>query len=120
MEATIVREIVENGRRIKEMSDGKILIEPAERPKDSMFCSAVKIVGEVTEEKLAKAKEMVIEEMCEQIRELAKTDNFFIIKGCLDHIACEEYTSVGRSYIIPNFVVNPDFNHDLREMPIVD
>ena len=62
----------------------------------SMFGTYVKIDGNVTEEKLAKAKEMLVEEVCEIIKEIAKKrDDFFIIK------ATDIGGSVAHKFILP-------------------
>lgn len=62
----------------------------------SMFGTYVKIDGNVTEEKLAKAKEMLVEEVCEIIKEIAKKrDDFFIIK------TTDDGGSVAHKFILP-------------------
>ena len=100
MEATVVKETVVNGRRYKEMSDGRIIVESVNQPKGSMFGTYATIKGVVTDEKLAKAKGLVIEEVCRIIREIAnKCDDFFIIKN--SPLAEEEYTTVGHKFFLP-------------------
>ena len=60
--------------------------------------------GEASDEEIAKAKEAVVDEICNQIREIAKTrDDFFIVKKGerfpgLDNTII---TTVGAKYILP-------------------
>jgi hypothetical protein len=58
----------------------------------------VKILGEVKEEKLAKAKEMTVDEVCRIIREIAnEREDFFIIKPPMG----EYEASVGHKFLLP-------------------
>ena len=98
MEATIVREAVSNGRRIMEMSDGRILIEPVSRPKGTQYGTYTTIKGEVTDEKFATAKNMVVDDICRMIREIASDrEDFFIIKPTMDGSA----VTVGHKFFLP-------------------
>ncbi len=100
MEATVVKETVVNGRRYKEMSDGRIIVESVNKPKGSMFGTYATIKGVLTDEKLAKAKELVIEDVCRMIREIAnKCDDFFIIN--YRPLAEEAHTTVGHKFFLP-------------------
>jgi hypothetical protein len=70
-------------------------------PRGSMFGTYAKIKGEVTEEKLAKAKELVIEDVCRMIREVAnESEDFFIVKNS-PSFAEDEYITVGHKFLLP-------------------
>ena len=108
MEATVVKEYTtDGGRHVKEMSDGRILVEDAaRRVTGTRFGTFATIKGEVTEEKLAKAKEMLIEDVCRIIRNIAnERDDFFIIKKN-PPFAKEEYTSVAHTFFLPTVDVD--------------
>ena len=97
MESTIVKEYTtEGGRHIKETSDGRIFVSTPPRIPGSQFGALVMVEGEVTDEKLAKAKEKLVDEVCRVIREIAnEKEEFFIIN---------EYggtTSVGHKFLLP-------------------
>jgi hypothetical protein len=101
MEATVVKEEVRGDRRYKFMSDGKILVESINHTQGAMFGTYEKITGEVTDEKIAKAKEAVVENVCKIIREIASTsESFFIIKP---NPYCEEgeCVTVGHKFSLP-------------------
>jgi hypothetical protein len=94
-------------------SDGNLVAEPMYKPQGTMFGALAYIKGEATEEKLAKAKEIVVDEVCEIIRKIARErDDFFIIKSF------EEKTSVGHKFFLPT--VEEYINFDDKEIQIVD
>ena len=96
MEATVVREVVSGDYVIKDMSDGRIIAERIHKRPGSQYGTYVTIDGEVTEEKLAKAKEQVVEDVCNIIRDIAKErDDFFIIKQLGDT------ATVAHKFILP-------------------
>jgi hypothetical protein len=99
MEAEVVKEYTtEGGRHIKEMSDGRILVSEANAMRGTQYGTVVMIRGEVTEEKLSKAKEMAVEDVCRIIREVASVrEDFFIIKQAFTG----DGTSVGHKFILP-------------------
>lgn len=96
MEETVVKEEIVPGRRYKTMSDGRILVEPLESFTGTQYGTFAKITGEATDEKLAEAKKMVVEDVCRIIRDIAnENDEFFIIKE-LNGI-----TTVGHKFVLP-------------------
>lgn len=96
MEATVVKETVSGNRVYKEMSDGRIFVEPLNKIPGTQYGTFVIIKGEVTDEKLTKAKEMLVDDVCRVIREIAnERDDFFIIKERA------EYTSVAHKFLLP-------------------
>ena len=105
MEATVVKEYTtEGGRHIKEMSDGRILVEPSNPVRGYIGGAYLMTKGNASEEEIARMKEKVVEDMCNEIREIAKErEDFFIIKtgprfpGLDDVIV----TTVGAKYILP-------------------
>jgi hypothetical protein len=105
METTVVKEYTtEGGRHIKEMSDGRILVSVPPRMPGSQYGTFAKINGEVTDEKIAKAKEMVVEDICRIIREVAKDrDDFFIIKEF------NGTTSVAHKFLLPTVIDDDEF-----------
>ena len=113
MEATVVKEEVRGDRRYKFMSDGRTLVESINHPSGAMFGTYEKITGEVTDEKIAEAKEAVVEKVCEIIREIASTsDSFFIIKN--NPLGDEEgCVTVGHKFFIPT--VDKNDLHGLNE-----
>lgn len=63
----------------------------------TQYGTYVNIEGELTEDKIAMAKKLVIEEVCEMIREIAnKSENFFIVKDY-----CDGVTSIAHKFILP-------------------
>lgn len=101
MEATVAKEYVtEGGREVKEMSDGRILVRAKDRPNiGTMFGGFVNIEGEVTPEKLAEAKKLLVDEVCQEIRKItSETDEFFIIKNPCPPLS--EWTSIALKYIL--------------------
>lgn len=95
-------------------SNGNFVAEPASRPNGSMFGTLAFIKGEVTEEKLEKAKEIVVDDVCRYIREIAKqSEEFFIIK------TLEGKTSVGHKFFLPT-VDGPINLGDEEEIQVVE
>ena len=81
------------------MSDGRILVENIGRS-GSMYGHYETINGEVTDEKLAKAKAMVVDEVCKIIREIANDrDDFFIINPT------DDGATVGCKFLLPTVTV---------------
>lgn len=98
MEVTVVREVdTEGGRHIKEMSDGRIVVSPTKKQPGTQYGAIETIYGEVTEEKLTEAKTKVVDEVCRMIREIAKRDDFFIIKPSL----LGDATTVAHKFFLP-------------------
>ena len=115
MEATVVREYTLGGRHFQEMSDGRILVSPTERVPGTQYGTYVAIKGEVTEEKLAKAKEMVVEDVCRLIRDIAnEREDFFIIKELMGGGG----TSVAHKFFLPT--VDEDGDARFKENPVVE
>lgn len=117
MEATVVKEEVRGDRRYKFMSDGRTLVESINHPSGAMFGTYETITGEVTDEKIAKVKEAVVENVCKIIREIASTsDSFFIIKT---NPYCDEgeCVTVGHKFILPT--VDKNDLHGLNEDYII-
>ena len=99
---TVVKETVTENRNFKEMSDGTIRVEERrKRVPGTQYGTYAKIEGEVTEEKLAKAKELVVEDVCRIIRKIAnKTDELFIVKDA-SAMGFGNYTSVAVKFVLP-------------------
>ena len=76
----------EKNRVIAEKDDGRKL---------SQFGTYATIGGEVTEEKLIRAKLAVLEQLCHMMRKAASDDDFFIIKNM------GEGTTVAARFAIP-------------------
>ena len=80
MEATVIKETVKGDRVFKEMSDGRILVEDRSR-KGYLGGGYLMTEGNASEDELAQMKERLIEDVCAEIRKVAKEhDDFFIIK----------------------------------------
>ncbi len=64
----------------------------------TMYGTFVKVNGEVTDEKLAKAKAMAVDEVCRIIREIAnEREDFFIIKPTMNG----DGITVGHKFLLP-------------------
>lgn len=64
----------------------------------TQYGAFVEIDGEVTDEKLAKAKEIVVERVCKMIREIAnESEDFFIIKPTM----VGDAITVGHKFHLP-------------------
>ena len=115
MEATVTKEYTINGgRHVKEMSDGRILVSSPPRFPGTNYGIYTDIKGEVTDEKIAKAKEQVVEEVCRIIREIAnERDDFFFIKPLPG-----EVTSVGHKFLLPT--VEEDGFARFKDLPPVE
>ena len=95
-EATVVKETVRGDLKFVEMSDGTIRVESVNKVSGTQYGTYVLVEGEVTKEKLAKAKELVVEKICEMIKEIAnKSEEFFIVK------TSDDVTSVAHKFILP-------------------
>lgn len=89
---TVVKEIVKGDRIFKEMSDGTVCVESARKSNGTLYGDYVVIDGEITEEKLARAKAEIIESACNNLRAIAeRREDFFIIKP----------NSVGYKFFLP-------------------
>jgi hypothetical protein len=98
MEATVVKEEIVHGRVYKTMSDGRTLVELLDRAPGTTYGTHATIKGEATDEKLAEAKEMVVEDVCRIIREIAnEKEEIFIIKPTLSG----DGQTVGLKFILP-------------------
>ena len=75
-EAIVVKETIRGDRIFKEMSDGTIRVESVKKAPGTQYGEYVLIEGEITTEKLAKAKTILVEEICETIREIANKISF--------------------------------------------
>ena len=73
--------------------------------KHGMLCGYyVEVQGEVSEEEITRAKELVVEEICNQIREIARErEDFFIIKNGARFPGLDEeiVTTVGAKFELP-------------------
>lgn len=115
METTVVKEYTAGGKHFQEMSDGRILVSPMEIAPGTEYGTYVKIKGEVTDEKLAKAKEMVVEDVCRIIRDIAnEREDFFIIRELMDG----DGTSVAHKFFLPT--VNEDGFERFKENPVIE
>lgn len=95
-EVTVIKETIKGDRIFKEMSDGTICVESVNKVPGTQYGAYSLIEGEITTEKLAKAKEFVVEEICEMIREIAnKSEEFFIVK------TSDDVTSVAHKFFLP-------------------
>lgn len=102
---TVVRETIRGDRVFKEMSDGTIKVSPLHRIPGTQYGTYATISGFPTDEKIARAKELVVDDVCRIIREVAnERDDFFIIKE-LDGI-----TSVGHKFFLPTVDRDDDFS----------
>ena len=63
----------------------------------------VKVHGEASAEEIARMKEKVVEDVCNEIRKIAnERDDFFIVKVGKDFISCDEIvTTVAAKYLLP-------------------
>ena len=96
MEAKVIKEEIIGDRIFRKMSDGSIQVESVIEVPGTQYGTLAWIKGEVTEEKIAKAKEMVVEDVCKTIREVANdVDDFFIIK------TTDGKASVGHKFVLP-------------------
>jgi hypothetical protein len=75
----------EDGLRLMKGSNGATFISPIEPPTydEWLYWYAVKCDSEFNEENIEKAKEMVLDKICEIVRDVANSfpDKFFIIKN---------------------------------------
>lgn len=96
--ATVVKEEVKGGRVFRTMSDGTFQVEDRRnRVPGTQYGTYVLIEGEITEEKMAKAKAMLVDEVCDIIREIAsKSKDFFIINDNL-----EDCVTVAHKFLLP-------------------
>ena len=105
MEATVVKEYTtERGRHIKKMSDGSIFVEPSNRGRGYMGGAYLMTKGNASEEEIAFMKEKVVEDVCNEIRKIAKErEDFFIIKAGprVPGLDDEIVTTVGAKYLLP-------------------
>ena len=101
-EAKVIKEIVRGDLLFKEMSNGTICVEPINKPIGTQFGDYVIVEGTATEEKIANAKEALVANICDMIRNIANArDDFFIIKeidGC---------TSIAHKFILPTVEESP-------------
>ena len=90
------KETVKGDRVFKVMSDGRIVASSVNKSPGTQYGTYAMITGEVTEEKIAKAKEVVVDDVCRIIREIAnERDDFFIVKEI------NGVTSVAHKFILP-------------------
>ena len=96
MEVTVVNEFVKGDRIFRQMSDGTLTVSLV-NPNGSLYGDYILLKGEVTEEELAKTKELLVDQMCDVIRKAAKEkEEFFIIKEV------DGGTSVGWKFHLPH------------------
>jgi hypothetical protein len=116
MEATVVREVVSGDRVFKEMSDGTILVTPARRVPGTQYGDYITVKGALTDDKLAKAKELLTDRVCDMIRAIAnERDDFFIIKPSMTG----EGHTVGCKFFLPT--VDGDVElAGFKELPAVE
>ena len=71
--------------------------------KGTLYGMIVKVRGTCSPEKLLEAKDVLVDRVCDAIREIAaKNDDFFIIKDSSSmSIFKEEYTSVACKFFLP-------------------
>ena len=107
----VVHEDKEKNRRMMKAPDGHIFLTHIEwKPLPSVYGSAVTTEGDVSEDDIQKAKEMVLEDIIKAIRDVAerKPDEFFIVhtptKNPLKNFLSEEIvntSSVGAKFALP-------------------
>lgn len=100
----IVKEIKEKNRRMMKTPDGRILMTHITwTPKPSLYGVALMADGEVNDEEIQEAKELVLDKICETIRDVAKRkpDEFFIIHTPSSDNPLAEATTVGAKFILP-------------------
>ena len=108
MEATVIKETVKGDRVFKGMSDGRVLVEDRSRKEYLGGCCRM-TEGNASEDELAQMKERLLDDVCAEIRKIAKEhDDFFIIKTgekCpgLDNMIV---TTVAAKFILPTVTVN--------------
>lgn len=83
--AVEVKRNKENGLRFMKDVNGRVFVSPIESPTydEWLYGYAVKCDGDFNEENIEKAKEMVLDKICEIVRDVANSfpDKFFIIKN---------------------------------------
>lgn len=85
------------GIKIKQLSDGRFVASQINPSPGTMYGDYVKIEGEITENKLTKAKKLLVKQICQMIEDIAENrEDFFIIKEMEDG-----FTTVGCKFILP-------------------
>ena len=80
--AKLIREDKARGIAVYQRKNGATYIENIAKPQGSFWGDFVEVKGDLTEEKLAKAKEDVLEKLIEGIKDAANRypESFFLIK----------------------------------------
>lgn len=96
---------------IETMSDGTLRVtDTTKKDKGSQYGSYVKLAIDASEKDIKKAKKYLTNQMCAEIRKLAKRDDFFFIRECPEggFLNSKPFISVGWRIICPT--VKDDVN----------
>lgn len=99
--STVISEYKEKNRRLMRTPDGVTFITQIEsKPRPSTYGFAVMKEGEASAEEIEEAKEIILDYLCDCIRNVAKRkpDEFFIIKNP-DEMSGKK--TVGAKFILP-------------------